>query len=481
MASSSFNFESLSITKARSSRYPRTEGPDEEDWVNEPIYDKNEKWFDLGYQHLRKVPLHFKELSLLVKLFVDNNFLVELPEASALPGLIHLSCGHNELKCVPLYPKLIHLDCNTNKIRSLELYTGSSLTYLDCSSNKSIILPQKLKKLVHLYASECVLTTINFFQVPNLQYANLSQNNFSEMFSLKFALNLLELDISKSQIRKLSDESDAVLLRMLDISHNSLIKTPNAMPRLLDLNVSFNNLTIFDKEFPLLKKLTINNNELSMIAVGQSSLKKLTASYNKFTSVPKIGTLRYIDLNHNLLETCYVKAGLKYLYVEANPLKHDQPFIFAQGSELKLKEMCMSYPIYLSAKKLFPCAITSSHVIVDRKKIVPVFTKMLPGVEEDILFVILTGISKAFIETPLDEVPPMIKKLSSAVTSKLNLNPADSKVVEQNIVAVYKKISNVKLFFNNADENLGDEDRNIDALRTTTEARALTSIKKSGR
>jgi hypothetical protein len=460
----SLNFEKLSITKARSCRYPRQE----EDWVNEPIYDDQNGWFDLGYQDLKKVPLHFKELSVLVQLFVDNNHLTALPDAVTLPNITYLSCGHNELKTVPMYPKLVHLDCNGNQIRSLEIYTGSKLVYLDCSSNTSIILPTKLDHLKHLYASENNLSAINFKSFPSLLYANLSQNNFHTQFSLRFAFVLVELDISKSNISNFIDEIDAKALRNLNISHNLLKSAPLSMPNLTDLDISFNQLVSLDKEYPLLKKLTADNNKLRFIC-NLPNLKKLSAPHNKFELVPKLPKLRYIDLNHNSLREAYVKSDLKYLYVVSNPLNLESPFTFASQISTKLREISMSYPVYLAAlvKKQLPL-ITSSQITIDRKKIVSVFTKLLAAVDEETLLVILSSIIKEFVETTLDNVPSMINNLSRGIAKHLGLGKPETAIVKNNIINVYHKIATVKLFFNNADENFGDEDRNLDALKTTT-------------
>lgn len=302
-------------TRARSHRYM---DEDDESETDTTYYDDQYNMLDIGYQHLRVINLRlYPEYYNITKMYVDNNKLKSLPDASYLPNLKKLNCSHNQLHFVPFYPKLRVLIANNNMVLNFSVYNKSPLKFFDCSHNNGINIDLYLPYCTRLFATNCSLTQIDLAYFPSLLYLDCEYNRLSK--------------IQQSNI-----------LVELCINSNNLTDLP-FYPNLTKLFANDNKLRRIIT-YPLVDIMHVKNNHLYVID-DQPSLKRLHASFNRLENIGHFPIVKYLDLSHNCLQTITINRYVEEAFVHSNPI---QDLRLDQSS---LKEFHLDFDIYQQMMK----------------------------------------------------------------------------------------------------------------------------------
>ena len=102
--------------------------------------------------------------------FVGNHLDKNNNEITSATGLDLSNLGINDLRGIEYFTSITHLDCSSNKLKQLPPLP-KHLVYLDCSYNKLNFLPELYEGLVHL---EC-----DYNQLDTLPVLPESLNSFS--------------------------------------------------------------------------------------------------------------------------------------------------------------------------------------------------------------------------------------------------------------------------------------------------------------
>lgn len=300
------------ILRARSSRFPRKD----EDYINTTYYDDAERYLDIGYQKLRRLK-YYQEFNKLTKLFVDNNELVELPDAALVPCLEELTCSGNKLKDIPFYPYLNFLNVSSNQITKFDKYHNSRLTFFDCSYNSGFIFNFVLPACTQLYINNNDLSGIDLNLTPNLKV----------------------LDCSYNLLKTINGGSISLLIE-IDAQHNQLIELP-LWPNLIRLTANNNEIQLL-QSYPNLIAANVANNKIIRI-FDQPSLKKLIANNNNISKIGVMNNLELIDFSYNNLPSIHMPKNAEYVSLQFNPLKS----VDLNNDVLKsIKELQVSYEAY---------------------------------------------------------------------------------------------------------------------------------------
>ncbi|XP_030930661.1 receptor-like protein 7 [Quercus lobata] len=296
------------------------------------------------------LPLSLLNLPNLSTLFLDNNQLVgPLPSHVSGLNLINLYLSSNSLNgTLPSWlfslPSLEVLSLNDNEfIGEIGEFKSNSLSYLDLGYNKLHgSIPRSISRLVNLtilYLSSNKLSTMlefeMFSKLKNLQYLDLSHNLLS-INNVTFTLpNLLELNLSSSNISEFPIFlRTATNLESLDLSNNRIY---GQVPRWLG-------------------------------DVGRDTLGSLDLSHNFLTSIDKIPwkNLQFVDLRANLLQGPFLTINfhnLRYFFVSNNSLTGEIPLLICNASSLEVLDLshnnlsgmipkCLAHSSFLSVLDL---------------------------------------------------------------------------------------------------------------------------------
>lgn len=280
------------------------------------------------------LPLSLLNLPNLSSLFLDNNQLVgPLPSHVSGLNLIKLYLSSNSLNgTLPSWlfslPSLETLSIYDNEfIGEIGEFKSDSLRYLNLGYNKLHgSIPRSISRLVNLtslYLSSNKLSTMlefeMFSKLKNLQHLDLSHNLLS-INNVTFTLpNLLELNLSSSNISEFPNFLRTTTnLQSLDLSNNIIY---GQVPRWLG-DVGRNSLYYVDLRanllhgpFPTLNFHNLqyffvsNNNltgEIPLLICNASSLEVLDLSHNSLSGmIPKclanFSVLSVLDLRMNNL------------------------------------------------------------------------------------------------------------------------------------------------------------------------------------
>ena len=304
--------------RVRSYRYP---DPDNDGYIESTYYDKNNRYFDLGYQKLKQLHLNlYPEFAYLKILFVDHNNLVLLPEPKYLPNLEELNCSVNQLKAIPFYPKLTFLNISHNMIDCCNQYDNSKLTYLDCSYNNGFVLDFYMPVCIHLYITNCNLEFIDLDFVPILQFLDCESNNLKYIIGES---DLIEINLARNKIESLY-----------------------IWPKLTFLTADDNYITVLPT-FPNLSTVNICYNKLTSID-DQPNLKKFYASYNQIKCIGSMPLLEIVDLSHNAIKQFVIPNNIKYLSIQFNPLTD---LSIGSVALTSIKELQVNFNTYRSISK----------------------------------------------------------------------------------------------------------------------------------
>ncbi|XP_050247150.1 receptor-like protein 33 isoform X2 [Quercus robur] len=321
-------------------------------WLNGSIHS-NSSLFLL--RHLRSLnlagllPLSLLNLPNLSTLYLDNNQLVgPLPSHVSGLNLINLFLSSNSLNgTLPSWlfslPSLEVLSLNDNEfIGEIGEFKSDSLRYLGLGYNKLHgSIPRSISRLVNLtslYLSSNKLSIMlefeMFSKLKNLQYLDLSHNLLS-INNVTFTLpNLLELNLSSSNISEFPIFLRTTTnLESLDLSNNIIY---GQVPRWLG-DVGRNSLYHVDLRANLLQGPfpTFNFHNLRYFFVSNNSL---------IGEIPLLicnaSSLEVLDLSHNNLSGVIPKclahfSVLSVLDLRMNNLCGTIPATFAKGNNFR--------------------------------------------------------------------------------------------------------------------------------------------------
>ncbi len=229
-----------------------------------------------------------------------------------------------DLTGIELFTELTEINFTNCKIESLDLTNNKKLRSITLSDNPLKSLTLSAPGLIALDCQRCGLQSIDLTSCEALETLRLSQNPLSEL-DLSFNTNLVELDLSLSDIEKAPDLSGCTKLEFLDLSgiisqnidlsKNSLLKT------LLLNNAKLDSIDL--SKLSQLTTLECHKNSLTKLDVSAlSQLERLVCADNKlgFIDLSKNSQLTYLDIHKNNLSQLDLSNNTKLstLYCFAN-------------------------------------------------------------------------------------------------------------------------------------------------------------------
>ncbi|GAA3762539.1 T9SS type A sorting domain-containing protein [Flavobacterium ginsengiterrae] len=208
----------------------------------------------------------------LKSLDVSSGNITDLTGIEDFTSLTYLDCGSNKISNIDLTENtvLTTLFCPKNDFEGLNLYKNTFLTYLDCNTNR-------LKGLTVYY-----LTALTYINLSNNDVLNLNLGFNTALTNLNCSYNkLTTLDITNNQALKTLN-CDNNVLRTLDVSKNSALVTFICNNNNLERLEMTNNLA--------LANFICNNNKLNFLDLTKNvKLNKFDCQYNE---------LRYLNLKN---------------------------------------------------------------------------------------------------------------------------------------------------------------------------------------
>uniref|UniRef100_A0A6C0CAE8 Uncharacterized protein n=1 Tax=viral metagenome TaxID=1070528 RepID=A0A6C0CAE8_9ZZZZ len=402
--------------RTRSHRYSREDG----EYTNSTHYDPQNNSLDIGFQRLKIFNCKiYPDMSSIKFLFVHQNNITNLPDASLLPNLTELNCSNNNLKNIPFYRKLITLNISFNKVTELNHYHNSDLKYLDCSFNPNIALNIYLPYCKHLYINDTKLTNIKLSRFRKLKFLDCSNNN------------LHDIDPSNSLLE-------------LNIQNNEMTELP-LFPILNVLMIDDNFLTSL-VTYPYLKILNASRNKLIHID-SQPQLTKITASHNLVSKIGLMPKLEIIELDNNNITNFEIFGVSKHVCLQFNPITnlgvHEQAF-------QNIEELQVDYKMYEKIYAKCYDSIKSINIFACENKIDEKIKK-LEGVFSARM---LKFIKKMFLKTEFQNRGNMFGQITVRICDEYFKNDDETTMREKcimtlkNISKLYHKIIVVSLIFN---------------------------------
>jgi Leucine-rich repeat (LRR) protein len=284
------------------------------------IFDRNLHSVDCQNIGITKLPI-FKSIDSFRKLKHLNcskNKLTNINKLMYNYNLIWLDCSINKLKSIPKkifsieywdfsnnqvdgdidfisYTKLKYLLASGNQITSVS-NLQSDLIYLDLSDNPLIKLENLPFGLRYLLIVKTKLKKINLIELENLQYLDISINNFNSCID-GLPSNLIYLNCSQCEIIKL-DNLPFSLKKLVCV--NNQIKSLDMLPLCLEyLDCDHNQIINLNNLPNNLKELVCSNNEITELNNLPQNLIKLNCDYNQI--------INFNNLPNNLTEFKYNK------------------------------------------------------------------------------------------------------------------------------------------------------------------------------
>lgn len=211
----------------------------------------------------------------LKSLDVSSGNITNLTGIEDFTSLTYLDCGSNKISNIDLTENtvLTTLFCPKNDLEGLSLYKNTFLTYLDCNTNR--------------------LKGINVSYNTALTYLNVSHNSISndENLNVFFNTALTNLNCSYNKLTTLNINNNPALTTLN--CDNNLLRTINVTKSsaLVTFTCSNNNLESLDvNRYVALETFICNNNKLSFLDVTKNvMLSKFDCSSNN---------LRYLNLKN---------------------------------------------------------------------------------------------------------------------------------------------------------------------------------------
>uniref|UniRef100_A0ACD6A072 Uncharacterized protein n=1 Tax=Avena sativa TaxID=4498 RepID=A0ACD6A072_AVESA len=206
----------------------------------------------------------------LVSMDLSSNALDgDLPELSPLRSLAYLNLSGNQLPGSlggAFQEQLMVIDLSNNRFSRLNFssgYAGSSLMYLDLSSNELLAgfdVAGRFRNLRHMNLAFNQLSMNNLLasmgEISALEYVNLSSTRLHEQIPGALSSQLVGLkvlDLSRNNISGVVPDMINLQLRVLDLSVNNLtgeipVSLVKKLPLMERFNFSYNNITVCASE-----------------------------------------------------------------------------------------------------------------------------------------------------------------------------------------------------------------------------------------
>ncbi|CAK9097918.1 Leucine-rich repeat protein soc-2 homolog (Protein Sur-8 homolog) (Protein soc-2 homolog) [Durusdinium trenchii] len=325
---------------------------------------------------LERLPENIGRLQKLQSLSLSGTKLIGLPESFSKLQISSVDLSGGSIKRLPSsfghMPRLSSLNLDAHQLQKLPKSFArlSLLQHLGLSSNKLQELPS------------------NFGELSSLETLNLDENELSELPASVGQLSLLQsLDVAENRLRRLPDLSKLSRLTSLAVGSNQLTAIPPGLqPRNLRmLDVSNNRLQSIAGTFRLLTGLHVWGNpflhnitgifsRLESLQATVGSLRNLTGTFPRLTSLnarsnphlralpdasglskltrldlqnceltsqtlsidfSKLTSLRFLNLNHNLLTS--VPFGLESIneQLSNSALTNNLIYAFPKGMRVE--------------------------------------------------------------------------------------------------------------------------------------------------
>lgn len=311
--------------------------------------------FDFDFSNMAKLEKFELSLNVFSKVTIKSNFIKFLILKKNQITSIDYTWFQN-------LPNLIELDLSENILLSISQKSFSNLPNLqkiDLSKNflVSIEAPlfPKVNKLKTLSLGNNNLTDISFLATDDfsmLIYLDLSWNFiFLADFGKFYLPNLQELYLNNNLVQKISSDlfADMKKLRVLEMHQNQIEIVENFQEPskyLIKLQLSHNKLKNirFIRNLNNLEYLILSNNAITTLETSLNAKEKLKELYltnNRLTniSLPRLKSLRYLELKNNLIEYISTKdlrqcENLKTLNLKDNKIFHIEPKSFELNTNL---------------------------------------------------------------------------------------------------------------------------------------------------
>lgn len=300
--------------------------------------------FNFGYKaincekcHLTKLP-KFKSIDKFKKMTHFNcsiNRIKNIEKLTYTNELIFLNCSYNNIKSIPkkifsleyfdlsnnsvggdidvyMYPNLKYLLASSNLIKSIK-NLSANLEYLDLSNNPISELEYLPCGLKYLLIVKTNIKSINFSELENLEYLDISINDLTTSCLDGLPSSLIYLNCSQCGISKLNNLPNIIQL----ICINNYIQILEMLPETLEyLDCDHNNITKLDDLPNNLNTLICSNNSITSLNNLPKNLIELDCGENNIKIIhnlpPKIKQIKYTnhtDDDSEPISTKYFKCG----------------------------------------------------------------------------------------------------------------------------------------------------------------------------
>ena len=292
---------------------------------------KNLEILDLSYNNIKEVS-GLSEIYNLQQLNLSHNRIVDISSLSGVCGIYKADFSYNSISdfdAINYWGGLEYLDISGNNVSNGYMSVGSPLKefYADNCGLKSIgTIVSKSTVNISVVGNE--LTSLGNGSLDNLERANFSNNQISDISALKNSKHLISLDLSNNALTVSAGVFNLDSLEVLNISGNALTNAAiikNA-PKLKTLNISEN---------PLASIVELENNG-SVITFCASGCG---LTDNSIVPVKSMKALKELDLSNNALsDASFVStlAGLTSLDLTGNDIdfySDETKAIFAELSK----------------------------------------------------------------------------------------------------------------------------------------------------
>jgi Leucine-rich repeat (LRR) protein len=307
---------------------------------------------NIDYEFLMHLPESIGNLKHIRRLNITNTLLKSLPESIGnLNSLKRLNIYTNQLKTLPeSIGNLKNLEWLTAGVNFLEVLPETignleSLEYLSLYENRLVNLPQSignlktLKNLI-LHDNRLKILPLNIGNLKSLKDLSLNNNQLKSLpKSIGDIKSLKELSLNNNQLKNLPDSLfELKFLKELNVGKNNLTEIQKSITNLTllkELHLDGNKLKNLPENFDELKSiriLYINNNLLQSLPdrlCNCLSLNRIHASNNQLITLPKniglLSKLWELDLSENNIkfipESIGKITGLQDLDLSGNPLE----------------------------------------------------------------------------------------------------------------------------------------------------------------
>lgn len=135
--------------------------------------------------------------------------------------------------------------------------------------------------------------------------------------------NLVLLDLSKNNIRKIEGIDQLINLKRLNLHHNSISKIEN-IHDISEINIAYNLIDTMEN-IPKVENLCLSHNKIASINNTNNSIKALDLSYNSISKIENIPKkIIYLDLCNNKInkiENLYELESLTKVFLGNNAIE----------------------------------------------------------------------------------------------------------------------------------------------------------------